>query len=63
MHAVAKGSVAKLDWIPPSARIIRSMEQVIEWCGKSAAVRMNGGLVSIPQTMADWANGKQIKLL
>ena len=44
----------------PSSRVIRSLEQVIEWRGKPLALRCNNGPEYISQTLKDWTiNNKQ----
>lgn len=58
-----EGLGIEVDLSLPSARIIRSMEQIIEWRGKPAAIRMDNGPENISQSMVDWANSRQITLL
>lgn len=38
----------------PSARVIRSLEQIIEWRGKPLAIRCDNGPEYISQTSKDW---------
>ena len=38
-----KGLAIDVDLSMPSARVIRSLEQVIEWRGKPAAIRCDNG--------------------
>jgi len=38
----------------PSARVIRSLEQIIEWRGKPLALRCDNGPEYISQTLKDW---------
>lgn len=47
----------------PSARVIRSLEQIIEWRGKPAAIRCDNGPEYISQRLKDWAEKHQITLL
>lgn len=47
----------------PSARVIRSLEQVIEWRGKPAAIRLDNGPEYISQLLVDWACKHRITLL
>jgi len=47
----------------PSLRVIRTLEQVIEWRGKPAAIRCDNGPEYVSQTLIDWANQQQITLL
>ena len=47
----------------PSQRVIRSLEQIIEWRGKPDALRCDNGPEYISQKLIDWANKQQISLL
>jgi len=47
----------------PSLRVIRSLEQIIEWRGKPDALRCDNGPEYISQKLIDWANKQQITLL
>jgi len=47
----------------PSERVIRSLEQIIEWQGKPAAIRCDNGPEYIAQKLIDWANKNQITLM
>lgn len=47
----------------PSARVIRSLEQIIEWRGKPNAIRCDNGPEYIAQALIDWANEKRITLM
>jgi putative transposase len=47
----------------PSARVIRSLEQIIEWRGKPSAIRCDNGPEYISQTLKDWTIKQQITLL
>jgi len=47
----------------PSARVIRSLEQNIEWCGKPSAIRCDNGPEYISQELKDWTIKQQITLL
>ena len=58
-----EGLAIDVDLSLPSARVIRALEQVIEWRGKPAAIRcVNGpGLLSGP--LIAWANKNRITML
>ena len=45
----------------PSVRVIRCLEQIIEWRGK--AIRLDNGPEYTAQSLIDWANDRQITLL
>ena len=47
----------------PSQRVIRSLEQVMEWRGKPAAIRCDNGPENISQVLIDWANNQKITLM
>ena len=47
----------------PSARVIRSLERIIEWRGKPAAIRCDNGPEYLSQALVNWANERQITLL
>lgn len=47
----------------PSARVIRALEQTIEWRGKPAAIRCDNGPGYLSQQLVDWANKQQVTLL
>lgn len=58
-----EGLAIDVDLSLPSARVIRSLEQVIEWRGKPSAIRCDNGPEYIAQCLIDWANEHQITLL
>lgn len=47
----------------PATRVIRALNQIIEWRGKPAALRCDNGPEYISQTLVDWANEQRITLL
>ena len=47
----------------PSLRVIRSLEQIIEWRGKPDALRCDNGPEYISQKLIDWTNKHKITLL
>ncbi len=52
-----------VDLSMPSLRVIRSLEQVIEWRGKPAAIRCDNGPEYISSQLITWANQHQITIL
>lgn len=58
-----EGLAIDVDLSLPSARVIRSLEQVIEWRGKPSAIRLDNGPEYVAQALIDWANGQKITLL
>ena len=53
----------EVDFSLPAARVIRSLEQVIEWRGKPAALRCDNGPEYVSETLVEWANKQKITLL
>ena len=47
----------------PSLRVIRALEQVIEWRGKPAAIRCDNGPEYISGALVTWANQNKVTLL
>ena len=58
-----EGLGIEVDLSLPSARVVRTLEQIIEWRGKPQAIRCDNGPEYIAQTLIDWANDQQITLL
>ena len=58
-----EGLTIEVDRSLPSKRVIRALEQVIEWRGKPAALRCDNGPEYISSEMMSWANQHQITLL
>ena len=49
----------EVDLSLPSTRVIRALEQIIEWRGRPAALRCDNGPEYLSQTLIDWANRHQ----
>jgi len=58
-----EGLGIEVDLSLPSARVIRGLEQIIEWRGKPAALRCDNGPEYISQTLVNWANEHCITLI
>ena len=58
-----EGLGIEVDLSLPSSRVIRSLEQIIEWRGKPEALRMDNGPENIAQVLVDWATEHQITLM
>ncbi|MCF7981799.1 MAG: IS3 family transposase [Pseudomonadales bacterium] len=58
-----EGLGIEVDISLPSARVIRALEQVIEWRGRPAALRCDNGPEYLSHTLVDWANKHRITLL
>ena len=58
-----EGLAIDVDLSMPSSRVIRSLEQIIEWRGKPSAIRCDNGPEYISNELVSWANSQQITLL
>lgn len=58
-----EGLTIDVDFSLPSARVIRALEQVIEWRGKPAAIRCDNGPENISGEIINWANQHHITML
>ena len=58
-----EGLGIEVDLSLPSARVIRSLEQIIEWRGKPAAIRCDNGPEFVSETLVNWTKERQITLL
>ena len=58
-----EGLSIEVDLSLPGSRVTRSLDQVIEWRGKPAALRCDNGPEYLSNTLVQWANKKQITLL
>jgi putative transposase len=58
-----EGLGIEVDFSLSSARVVRSLEQIIGWRGKPAAIRCDNGPEYISQVLVDWANEHQITML
>jgi len=58
-----EGLCIEIDFSLPSERVIRSLEQVIEWRGKPKAIRCDNGPEYISDKIRAWAEKQNIKLL
>ena len=53
----------EVDFSLPALRVIRSLEQIIEWRGKPAALRCDNGPEYISAELVAWANKNRITLI
>jgi len=58
-----EGLAIEVDLSLTSQRVIRALEQVIEWRGKPDAIRLDNGPEYIAQVLVDWANDQCITLM
>ena len=57
-----EGLAMEIDFSLPSDRVIRVLEQIIEWRGKPKAIRSDNGPEYISSSIKKWAEKKDIKL-
>jgi putative transposase len=57
-----EGLAIDVDFSLPSLRVIRSLEQVIEWRGKPKAIRCDNGPEYLSAELVQWAKKNDIKL-
>lgn len=57
-----EGLGIEVDFSLPAERVIRSLEQIIEWRGKPEALRCDNGPEYISNTVREWAERKEIRL-
>lgn len=58
-----EGLCIEIDFSLPAERVIRALEQVIEWRGKPKYIRCDNGPEYVSQALIKWVNQNQIKLL
>ena len=58
-----EGLGIEVDLSVPSSRVIRSLEQIIEWRGRLDKIRCDNGPEYISQQLKDWTLKHQITLL
>ncbi len=57
-----EGLGIEVDLSLPSARVIRSLEQIIEWRGPPTVIRCDNGPEYISEALRDWARSRGIRL-
>ena len=57
-----EGLCLEVDFSLPSERVIRALDQVIEWRGKPLSIRCDNGPEYISSTIIAWAEKRQIRL-
>lgn len=58
-----EGLGIEVDLSLPTLRVIRALENIIQWRGKPDCIRCDNGPEYISQALEDWANKRQITLL
>lgn len=57
-----EGLGIEVDFSLPAQRVIRSLDQIIEWRGKPRMIRCDNGPEYISQSLANWAGSYNIRL-
>lgn len=57
-----EGLCIEVDYSLPAERVIRALNQVIEWRGKPKAIRCDNGPEYISSTLKQWAKDNEIEL-
>ncbi len=57
-----EGLGIEVDLSLPSARVIRSLEQIIEWRGSPRVIRCDNGPEYISEALRDWARSRGIRI-
>jgi putative transposase len=57
-----EGLGIEVDFSLPTLRVIRALNQIIEWRGKPKVIRCDNGPEYISQQLLDWAKDKGIKI-
>lgn len=58
-----EGLGIEVDLSLPGERVIRSLNQIIEWRGKPSVLRCDNGPEYVSKTLVDWANDNKITLM
>ncbi len=58
-----EGLAIDVDLSLPSARVVRSLEQIIEWRGKPAAIRCDNGPELLAGPIMEWAEKNRITMI
>jgi putative transposase len=57
-----EGLIIDVDFSLPATRVVRSLDQLIEWRGKPACIRCDNGPEYISTTLMDWAEKRHINI-
>lgn len=58
-----EGLSIEVDFSLPAARVVRSLEQLIEWRGKPKKIRCDNGPENVSHLLREWAKEHQIELV
>jgi putative transposase len=57
-----EGLGIEVDFSLPAARVVRALDQIIEWRGKPVTIRCDNGPEYISETLAEWAEGNGVEI-
>ena len=57
-----EGLAIEVDFSLPAVRVVRALEQIIQWRGKPAMIRVDNGPEYLSETLVTWACKHQITL-
>lgn len=57
-----EGLAIEVDFSLPSARVVRALDQIIQWRGRPAMIRVDNGPEYLSETLVSWASKHQITL-
>jgi putative transposase len=57
-----EGLAIDVDFSLPAERIIRSLNQIIEWRGKPASIRVDNGPEYVSNKLLEWAKSRNITI-
>ena len=58
-----EGLVIEVDFSLPASRVIRALDQIIEWRGKPSRIRCDNGPEYISNLLVDWAKNHDVELV
>ena len=58
-----EGLAIEVDFSLPASRVVRALDQIIEWRGKPNRIRCDNGPEYISNLLADWAKNHDIELV
>jgi putative transposase len=57
-----EGLCIEVDFSLPAERVVRSLNQIIEWRGKPQAIRIDNGPEYVSGTLMEWAEKQGVRL-
>ena len=57
-----EGLAIEIDFSLPAERVVRTLDQIIEWRGKPKAIRCDNGPEYLSHRLSEWANRNEIQI-